>query len=454
MEWEGMQLRRRDIAALVSKRPPPGHGRAGGGAVIPRYSPPDMAALFKDAWRSIRHVAPEVELLAYRSCRPPWAIVPAGEAATCRAKAPTVDDLFVADVLEREKVTDHDVAAFVDVVQERIGAPAGSHIHYGLTSSDVVDTALCATLTRAADLLLADLDAFVRVLKARALELLHVPVTGRTHGMHAEPTTFGAKFALWALQADGDQPPHAGRPATGSPWGKLSGAVGAYSNIDPEVEASVCAALGFDPGAGDPGGLLRPPRGVLLRCAQRPWARPRRAHVHRDPAPRPGAVSSARRWEEPFAAGQEGQAPPCRSSGIPSSPSDSCGQIASSAATLKRRARGRGACGCTNATSRTAQVRRAGGPSADASLLAWYVLPAQSDWPGRGPRHPPRTGTGRTLTEGTLGLVFSQSVLLALVSAGLTHDDALPASSSATPAPPGPSAALSVPSSRRTPTSR
>ena len=132
-------------------------------------------------------------------------MVPAEDAATCRAKAPTVDDVFVADVLEREKVTDHDVAAFVDVVQDRIGAPAGSYIHYGLTSSDVVDTALSATLTRAADLLLADLDHFVDALRARALELMDVPVTGRTHGMHAEPTTFGAKFALWALQADRDR---------------------------------------------------------------------------------------------------------------------------------------------------------------------------------------------------------------------------------------------------------
>ena len=160
--------------------------------MIPRYSPPDMAALFSDQARFAMWL--EVELLATEA-QAALGNVPADEAATCRAKAPTVDDVFVADVLEREKVTDHDVAAFVDVVQERIGAPAGSHIHYGLTSSDVVDTALCATLTKAADVLLADLDAFVAVLKARALELLRVPVTGRTHGMHAEPTTFGAKYA-------------------------------------------------------------------------------------------------------------------------------------------------------------------------------------------------------------------------------------------------------------------
>ncbi len=120
--------------------------------MIPRYSPPDMAALFSDAARFGMWL--EVELLATEA-QAAVGVVPAEEAATCRAKAPTVDDVFVADVLEREKVTDHDVAAFVDVVQERIGAPAGSHIHYGLTSSDVVDTALCATLTQAADLLLA-----------------------------------------------------------------------------------------------------------------------------------------------------------------------------------------------------------------------------------------------------------------------------------------------------------
>src|ERR1700744_6604393 len=115
--------------------------------MIPRYSPADMAALFTDParfglWLQGELLATEAQALV--------GVVPLEDEATCRAKAPTVDDVFVADVLEREKVTDHDVAAFVDFVQEANGAPAGSHILYGRPSSDVVDTALCATLTQAA----------------------------------------------------------------------------------------------------------------------------------------------------------------------------------------------------------------------------------------------------------------------------------------------------------------
>ena len=134
IDWEGMQMRH-DIAALIAGSPV-GARRS---AVIPRYAPADMAALFSDTARFSLWL--EVELLATEA-QAAVGVVPAEDAATCRAKAPTVDEVFVADVLEREKITDHDVAAFVDVVQERIGAPAGSHIHYGLTSSDVVDTAL------------------------------------------------------------------------------------------------------------------------------------------------------------------------------------------------------------------------------------------------------------------------------------------------------------------------
>ena len=119
-------------------------------------------------------------------------------------------------------------------------------MHHGLTSSDVVDTALCATLTRAADLLIDASSSLVAVLKARALEFMDTPMAGRTHGMHAEPTTFGAKLALWCLQADRDRARlRAARRAVAV--GKLSGAVGTYSNIDPSVEAYVCRALGLMP---------------------------------------------------------------------------------------------------------------------------------------------------------------------------------------------------------------
>ena len=145
-----------------------------------------------------------------------------------------------------EAVTDHDVAAFVDVVQQHIGGSAGKWIHYGLTSSDVVDTALCSTLTAAADLLVDAASGLIAVLKRRAHEHRDAAMAGRTHGVHAEPTTFGVKLALWCLQVDRDRTRlrHA-RDAIAV--GKLSGAVGTYSNIDPAVEASVCAALGLVP---------------------------------------------------------------------------------------------------------------------------------------------------------------------------------------------------------------
>src|SRR5437764_15182483 len=152
-----------------------------------------MADLFSDEARLSAWL--EVELLAAEALAA-VGVVPAADAAAGRDRAPEVDAEFVRAVSEREAVTDHDVAAFVDVVQERIGPPAGSWVHYGLTSSDVVDTALCWTLTQAAAVLLEASNALVASLKARALEARHVAMVGRTHGIHAEPTTFGPKLAL------------------------------------------------------------------------------------------------------------------------------------------------------------------------------------------------------------------------------------------------------------------
>jgi adenylosuccinate lyase len=207
--------------------------------LIPRYALEPMAGLFTDEARYAAWL--EVEILAVEA----WAklgVIPAADAAAVRERA----SFDVAAITEREAVTDHDVAAFVDVVQASVGPPAGSWIHYGLTSSDVVDTALSVTLTRACDLLLAALDDLEAAIGARAREHRDTPIVGRTHGIHAEPTTFGAKLALWALAVRRDRR-RVQRAREAIAVGKVSGAVGTYSNVDPEVEAFVCERLGLHP---------------------------------------------------------------------------------------------------------------------------------------------------------------------------------------------------------------
>jgi adenylosuccinate lyase len=157
-----------------------------------------------------------------------------------------VDASFVAEVSERERVTDHDVAAFVDVVQQRIGMPAAAWIHHGLTSSDVVDTAWCWMLRDAATLIDKALVDFYEALVTLANKHRETAMIGRTHGIHAEPTTFGAKVALWALQVRRDRERLSLATKRISVC-KLSGAVGTYSNIDPQVEKYVGNALGLVP---------------------------------------------------------------------------------------------------------------------------------------------------------------------------------------------------------------
>lgn len=209
--------------------------------MIPRYSLPEMAAVFTDTARFGRWL--EIELLA-TDAHVALGIVPAADASTCREHAPMVDDEFVQAVSDREAVTDHDVAAFVDVVQSAIGAPAGAWIHYGLTSSDVVDTAWCAMLRDAADLLIGAATELLQTLVELARTHRDTAMIGRTHGVHAEPTTFGAKVALWALQVERDRQRLRTARNTIAVC-KLSGAVGTYSNIDPQVEQFVANRLGL-----------------------------------------------------------------------------------------------------------------------------------------------------------------------------------------------------------------
>ena len=211
--------------------------------MIDRYALPEMANLFADAARMQRWV--DIELLA-TDAQEKIGAVPAGTAAACRAKAPVVDQAFVDAVLEREQVTNHDVAAFVDILQQRIGPPAGTYVHHGLTSTDVVDTAWCWALRDASDLVIGQLRSLVAVATDLARRHRRTLMIGRTHGIHAEPTTFGAKVALWVLQLKRDEQRWlAARDAISVC--KLSGAVGTYSNIDPSVEEHVGRALGLTP---------------------------------------------------------------------------------------------------------------------------------------------------------------------------------------------------------------
>src|SRR5439155_23744982 len=157
---------------------------------------------------------------------------PADVAAIKERTAGMVTAADVAEIEARERVTNPDVAAFVAIVAGRVGQPAGGWVHYGLTSSDVVDTALSLTLTRAATLLVDAAKDLEEAIADRARGLRDVPMVGRTHGIHAEPTTMGAKLALWALQIRRDRE-RLVRARHATSVGKLSGAVGTYSNVDP-----------------------------------------------------------------------------------------------------------------------------------------------------------------------------------------------------------------------------
>ncbi len=376
--------------------------------MIPRYSLPEMAALFTDEARMELWL--EVEVLAVEA----WATVgaiPAVEAAAVRARAPKVDGAFVAAVNEREATTDHDVAAFVDIAQAAVGAPEGWWVHYGLTSSDVVDTALCVTLTRAADLLLEAADGLVAVLKGRAGEEIGTAMAGRTHGMQAEPTTFGAKLALWCLQADRDRERlRAARARVAV--GKLSGAVGTYSNIDPAVEEYVCGALGLTP---------VPATQVIARDrhAELLWACAAVGATVETIGTeiRHLARTEVGEAEERFGSGQKG------SSAMPHKRNPILSERLCGLARVLRGYLGAGLEDVALWHERDishSSVERVILP--DACLLTYYVLRKATGLIEGLVVHGDRMR--ENLVEGSHGLVFSQPVLLALVASGMERDAA------------------------------
>jgi adenylosuccinate lyase len=205
--------------------------------VISRYSRPAMSQIWSEEAKLERWL--DVELAALDG----WAavgVVPAAAAASIRATAdaPTPDR-----VAELERVTNHDVAAFVDAVAEGLG-DEGRWLHYGLTSSDVLDTALSLAVQEAGALLLEGLDRALAAVVRRAEEHRDTVCAGRTHGVHAEPTTFGVKLAGWAFALERDRE-RLVRAVEGLRVGKLSGAVGTYAAVDPEVERVACERLGL-----------------------------------------------------------------------------------------------------------------------------------------------------------------------------------------------------------------
>ena len=206
--------------------------------MIPRYSRPEMSRLWSDENRFATWLRVEIaatEVLAGQG------VVPKEALAAIKEKARF--DVARIDAIERE--VQHDVIAFVSNVAESVG-PEGRWIHYGLTSSDVVDTALALLMRDATDLIAQGVAALREAIGKRAHEFKGAPMIGRTHGVHAEPMTFGLKLASWYAEL-GRARERLARARDTIAVGKLSGAVGTFSHLGPEVEEAVCKALGLRP---------------------------------------------------------------------------------------------------------------------------------------------------------------------------------------------------------------
>ncbi len=206
--------------------------------MIPRYTRPEMRRIWSDdnkfrRWLDVEMATAEVEAEA--------GLIPAEAAVAIRSKSSFSVERI--DAIERE--VKHDVIAFTTNVAESIG-PEGRYLHYGLTSNDVVDTAQALLIAEASRLLLAGLARLGDVLKKRALEFKHTPMVGRTHGIHAEPITFGWKLAIWYVENQRNVR-RLEYAADDMRVGKISGAVGTYAHLSPDLEARICAKLGLAP---------------------------------------------------------------------------------------------------------------------------------------------------------------------------------------------------------------
>ena len=253
-----------------------------------------MARIWSDEERLARWL--DVELAALDG----WAavgVVPPEAAAEIRERAVPPTPERVAEIEER---TQHDLAAFVDAVAEQLG-PVGRWFHYGLTSSDVLDTALSLQIREAGELVLEGIDSALRAVIAQAEKHRGTLMIGRTHGVHAEPTTFGLKLAVWAFELDRNRV-RVRAALEALRVGKLSGAVGTYSATDPEVERLACERLGLEPAAASTQILQRDRHAELLAALAVTAASLEKFALEI----RHLARTEVREVEEPFRRGQKG----------------------------------------------------------------------------------------------------------------------------------------------------
>jgi adenylosuccinate lyase len=371
--------------------------------VIPRYDVPELSAVWSDEAR-LGHWL-EIELLAVEA----WAElgrVPAADAAVCRERA----SFTVVAVLERELVTRHDIAAFVDVVAASIG-PQGRWIHFGMTSSDVLDTAFALQLRAAADLLLGRLETLLAVVKRQALAHRDTVMMGRSHGIHAEPISFGHKLAVWAFELDRDRE-RLRRAREAVSVGAISGVVGTYAQLDPRVEELVCTRLGLRPAEASTQVIQRDRHAeymatLALVASTLDKIATEIRHLAR---------TEVREVQEPFAPGQKG------SSAMPHKRNPVvCERVSG----LARVIRGHSQAALENvALWHERDISHSSAERIifpDATGLLAFML-QDVTWVIDGLVVFPEQMEAHVWSRG--GIAFSQSVLLALVDAGMLRDDA------------------------------
>jgi len=372
--------------------------------MIPRYTLPQMGAIWEET--SKYRYWNQIEILAVEA----WAalgIVPQNDLEAIKERARPVDPARVAEIEER---TQHDVIAFLTALGEPIG-PASRWLHYGMTSSDLLDTALALQLRDAADILIDKAARVVEILKRRSLEFRDAICVGRSHGVHAEPTTFGLKLAVWAFEAARDVD-RLRRARDVIAVGKIAGPVGTYASVDPFVEEYVCRGLGLKPAEASTQVLQRDRHAEFVAACAITAATLEKIATEIRQLQR----TEVREVEEPFAEGQKG------SSAMPHKRNPIlCERITG----LARVVRGAVVPSLENIALwherdiSHSSVERVILPDATIALdyilhLTIRVLEGMRVFPQRMLQNLNSSG----------GLVYSASVLLALIDAGMTREDA------------------------------